>query len=56
MFVVGVLPNLILRPTAASVNELLTRAEERRVVQMDESNAQAWAGTIQLDGPSGGSQ
>ena len=61
MFVVGILPNLILRPTAASVNGLLTRAEERRVVLMDESNAQSWAdsaqlaGAVQIDGLAGGS-
>jgi NADH-quinone oxidoreductase subunit M len=55
MFVVGILPNLILRPTAASVNELLTRAEERRVVLMDESGAQAWADAVHPDGPAGGS-
>jgi NADH-quinone oxidoreductase subunit M len=41
MFVFGILPNLILRPTDASVNDLLTRADERRVVLMDESGAQA---------------
>jgi NADH-quinone oxidoreductase subunit M len=35
MFVIGILPNLILRPTEASVDALLTRAEERRVVLMD---------------------
>jgi NADH-quinone oxidoreductase subunit M len=32
IFVVGILPNLILRPTDAAVNGLLTQAEERRVV------------------------
>jgi NADH-quinone oxidoreductase subunit M len=42
MFVVGILPNLILRPTDSAVNDLLTRAEDRRVVLMDQSNAQAW--------------
>jgi NADH-quinone oxidoreductase subunit M len=41
MFVVGILPNLILRPTDAAVNDLLTRAEARRVVLMDESGASA---------------
>jgi len=61
MFVVGILPNLILRPTAATVNGLLTRAEERRVVLMDESNAQGWADSaqladaVQMDGLAGGS-
>jgi NADH-quinone oxidoreductase subunit M len=61
MFVVGILPNLIMRPSAASVNELLTRAEERRVVMVDESGAQGWADGAQLadaaqvDGPPGGS-
>jgi NADH-quinone oxidoreductase subunit M len=39
MFVVGILPNLILRPTDTAVNDLLNRAEERRVVLMDESSA-----------------
>jgi hypothetical protein len=61
MFVVGILPNLIMRPTAASVNELMTRAEDRRVVLMDESSAQGWADSaqladaVQLDGQAGGS-
>jgi NADH-quinone oxidoreductase subunit M len=60
MFVVGILPGLILRPTAASVHDLLTRAEERRVVLMDESGAQGWADGAQLaetvhpDGLAGG--
>ncbi|NIV31670.1 MAG: NADH-quinone oxidoreductase subunit M [Anaerolineae bacterium] len=66
MFVVGILPGLILRPTAATVNELLTRAEERRVVLMDRSGVQGWAegaqladsaqlaDTAQPDGPAGG--
>jgi NADH-quinone oxidoreductase subunit M len=44
MFVVGILPNLILRPTDTAVNDLLNRAEERRVVLMDESSAQHLAG------------
>jgi NADH-quinone oxidoreductase subunit M len=35
MFVVGILPNLILRPTDASVNSLLDLAEERRIVLME---------------------
>ncbi len=48
MFVVGILPNLIMRPAAASVNELLTRAEERRVVLMDESSTQGRADSAQL--------
>ncbi len=42
MFVIGVLPNLILRPTDAAVGDLLARAEERRVVLIDGSAAQAW--------------
>ena len=66
MFVIGILPGLILRPTAASVNELLTRADERRVVLMEESGAQSWAdspqladsaqlaGVVQQDGLAGG--
>jgi len=37
MFVIGILPNLILRPTDAAVNDLLNRAEERRVVLMGSS-------------------
>lgn len=43
MFVVGILPNLILQPTATSVDDLLAQAEERRVVLVEESGAQAWA-------------
>jgi NADH-quinone oxidoreductase subunit M len=39
MFVFGILPNLILRPTDAAVSNLLDQAEGRRVVLM-ESNAQ----------------
>ena len=35
MLVIGVLPNLILRPTAASVGDTLMRAEERSVVMME---------------------
>jgi NADH-quinone oxidoreductase subunit M len=42
MFIIGILPNLILRPTDVAVNDLLNRAEERRVVLMDESGAYAW--------------
>jgi NADH-quinone oxidoreductase subunit M len=42
MFVVGVLPGLILRPTDASVSHTLAQAEERRVVLMDEAGARAW--------------
>ena len=56
MFVIGILPNLILRPTEASVDALLTRAEERRVVLMDESGAQAWADAVTPDRPGDGSQ
>ncbi len=47
MFVVGILPNLILRPTDAAVNELLARAEERRVVLVDEAGARAWLDGVQ---------
>jgi NADH-quinone oxidoreductase subunit M len=39
MFLIGILPNLILRPTAATVGRVLIRAEERRVVLIDESRA-----------------
>ena len=53
MFIIGILPGLILRPTAASVNQLLTRAEERRVVLMEESGAQALAGAVYQDGAAG---
>jgi NADH-quinone oxidoreductase subunit M len=42
MFVVGILPNLILQPTSTAVNDLLARAEERRVVLVDESSPYAW--------------
>ena len=50
MLVIGIFPNLILYPTAAAVDDLLHRAEERRVVPqssvswtgMDESTVQAW--------------
>ncbi len=41
MFVFGILPNLILRPTDVAVDGLLSQAQERRVVLMDESGAQA---------------
>jgi NADH-quinone oxidoreductase subunit M len=44
MFVVGILPNLILRPTDAAVNDALSRAEDRRVVLMDEGSTQFLAG------------
>jgi hypothetical protein len=37
MFLIGILPNLLLRPTEASVSKLLLQAEERRVVLLDES-------------------
>jgi NADH-quinone oxidoreductase subunit M len=37
MFIVGILPNLILRPTQTAVHDLLARAEERRVVLLDAS-------------------
>jgi NADH-quinone oxidoreductase subunit M len=42
MFIIGILPNLILQPTATTVDNLLTQAEERRVVLMDEAGARAW--------------
>jgi NADH-quinone oxidoreductase subunit M len=42
MFVIGILPNLILQPTATTVDNLLAQAEERRVVLVDESGAHAW--------------
>ncbi len=35
MFVIGILPNLILRPTDAAVSSLLDRAVERRIVLME---------------------
>ncbi len=55
MFIIGILPNLILRPTEASVTDLLTRAEERRIVLMDESGAQAWADGAISNRPGDGS-
>ncbi len=36
MFVVGFLPNLFLRPTDASVQDLLARADENRIVLVEE--------------------
>lgn len=42
MFVFGILPNLILDVTATTVSNLLDRADERRVVLMDDSVAHAW--------------
>jgi NADH-quinone oxidoreductase subunit M len=42
MFVVGILPGLILRPTDVSVMHTLAQAEERKVVLMDEAGARAW--------------
>jgi NADH-quinone oxidoreductase subunit M len=42
MFVIGILPNLILRPTEASVAGMLSRAEERRIVLLDEQVTHAW--------------
>ncbi len=35
MFVIGTLPGLFLRPTDAAVNNLLARAEERRIVLLE---------------------
>ncbi len=37
IFAVGILPNLLLRPTDATVQDLLARAEENRVVLVEES-------------------
>jgi NADH-quinone oxidoreductase subunit M len=42
MFVIGIFPNLLLRPTSTAVNDLLARADERRVVLLDESSPYAW--------------
>ena len=42
MFVIGILPNLILRPTDAAVGHLLTLAEERRVVLLEGEDGLAW--------------
>jgi NADH-quinone oxidoreductase subunit M len=39
LFLIGVLPNLILRPTGATVSEMLIQAQERRAVLIDESIA-----------------
>jgi NADH-quinone oxidoreductase subunit M len=41
MFVIGVLPNLVLRPTAPSVDRLLTQAEAQRVVRVDPASTTA---------------
>jgi NADH-quinone oxidoreductase subunit M len=54
MFVIGILPNLVLLSTGASVDAMLDRAEERRVVLLDESGAGAWFGVAHhtpADGP-----
>jgi NADH-quinone oxidoreductase subunit M len=56
MFVIGILPNLILQPTDTAVRDLLNRAEERRVVLMDESGARAWVDAVHLNGSVDGSQ
>ncbi|HSR35352.1 MAG TPA: NADH-quinone oxidoreductase subunit M [Anaerolineae bacterium] len=56
MFVIGILPNLILRPTAPAVHNLLALAEERQVVLMDKSGAQAWADTLYSSGSVDGSK
>ncbi|MFN2227450.1 MAG: NuoM family protein [Anaerolineae bacterium] len=37
IFLVGFLPNLLLRPTDTSVQDLLTRAEENRIVLVEET-------------------
>jgi NADH-quinone oxidoreductase subunit M len=42
VFVVGILPGLILRPTDVSVMHTLAQAEERKVVLMGEAGARAW--------------
>jgi len=44
MFVIGILPNLILQPSQATVDDLLNQAEERRVVLMDGSSEGYLAG------------
>ena len=43
MFVVGILPGLFLRPTDASVENLLSQADERRVVLREGLDGIAWA-------------
>jgi len=43
MFVVGILPGLFLRPTDASVENLLSQADERRVVLLEGLDGIAWA-------------
>ena len=40
MFVFGILPNLIIRPTDTAVTDLLSLAEERRVVLIEPSSTQ----------------
>ncbi|HFD39975.1 MAG TPA: NADH-quinone oxidoreductase subunit M [Anaerolineae bacterium] len=35
MFVLGILPNLVVQPTTAAVNDLLTRAEAHRIVLVE---------------------
>ncbi len=42
MFVIGIVPNLILKPTHPTVDHLLNLAQERRVVWWDESGRYAW--------------
>jgi NADH-quinone oxidoreductase subunit M len=42
ILVIGILPNLILRPTDTAVKDLLIRAEERRLVLADEWETYAW--------------
>jgi NADH-quinone oxidoreductase subunit M len=49
MFLFGILPNLILRPTDAAVDDLLGRAEERRVVLVDDSEGLAVMRTGDFD-------
>lgn len=42
MFVIGILPGLIIKPTETSVNNLLTLSEERSVVQVESFATHAW--------------
>jgi NADH-quinone oxidoreductase subunit M len=62
MFVIGILPNLVLRPTDSAVNAMLSRFEERQAVLMDPSLPQGWTegvggrgpvDLVSLDGPEG---
>lgn len=44
IFVIGILPNLIFYAADASVDLMLERAEDRRVVHMDSRDAYSWLG------------